>query len=55
MEADLFPLGLAKDLLVLQDCMNNAANIKGVNILTKYIEARPSPRRRMWRRDWRGA
>jgi hypothetical protein len=45
----------AKDLLVLQDCMNNAANIKGVKIVTKYIEARPSPRRRTWRRDWRGA
>src|SRR6516225_9820269 len=31
---------VAKDLLVLQDCMNNAANIKGVKIVTKYIEAR---------------
>src|SRR5215469_2693428 len=31
---------VAKDLLVLQDCMNNAVNIKGVKIVTKYIEAR---------------
>ena len=31
---------VAKDLLVLQDCMNNAANIKGVKIVTRYIEAR---------------
>ncbi len=31
---------VAKDLLVLQDCMNNASNIKGVKIVTKYIEAR---------------
>ena len=33
---------VAKDLLVLQDCMNHAANIKGVKIVTKYIEARAS-------------
>jgi hypothetical protein len=53
-EGDLFPLGpqrsciphsrgrheVAKDLLVLQDCMNDAANIKGVKIITKYIDAR---------------
>ena len=31
---------VAKDLLVLQDCINNASNIKGVKIVTKYIEAR---------------
>ena len=31
---------VAKDLLVLQDCMNKAANIKGVKIVTKYIDAR---------------
>jgi hypothetical protein len=29
-----------KDLLVLQDCLDNAANIKGVKIVTKYIAAR---------------
>jgi hypothetical protein len=31
---------VAKDLLVLQDCMNNASNLKGVKIVTKYIDAR---------------
>ena len=31
---------VAKDLLVLQDCMNKATNIKGVKIVTKYIDAR---------------
>jgi hypothetical protein len=31
---------VAKDLLVLQDCINKAYNIKGVKIVTKYIDAR---------------
>src|SRR5271168_5263885 len=31
---------VAKDLLVLQDCINKATNIKGVKIVTKYIDAR---------------
>ncbi len=31
---------VAKDLLVLQDCINQAANIRGVKIVTKFIEAR---------------
>ena len=31
---------VAKDLLVLQDCLNQAYNIKGVKIVTKYIDAR---------------
>jgi hypothetical protein len=31
---------VAKDMLVLQDCMNKAANIKDVKIVTKYIDAR---------------
>src|SRR3984957_9516651 len=31
---------VAKDLLVLQDCINKAYKIKGVKIVTKYIDAR---------------
>jgi hypothetical protein len=31
---------VAKDMLVLQDCINKAYNIKGVKIVTKYIDAR---------------
>ena len=31
---------VAKDLLVLQDCINQAYNLKGVKIVTKYIDAR---------------
>ena len=31
---------VAKDLLVLQDCINQAYNIKGVKIVTKFIDAR---------------
>jgi hypothetical protein len=31
---------VAKDLLVLQDCINKATNIKGVKIVTKFIDAR---------------
>jgi len=31
---------VAKDLLVLQDCINKAYNIKGVKIVTKFIDAR---------------
>jgi hypothetical protein len=31
---------VAKDLLVLQDCIKQAYNIKGVKIVTKYIDAR---------------
>jgi hypothetical protein len=31
---------VAKDMLVLQDCINKATNIKGVKIVTKYIDAR---------------
>jgi hypothetical protein len=31
---------VAKDLLVLQDCMNKATNIKGVKIVTKYLAER---------------
>ena len=29
-----------KDMLVLQDCINKATNIKGVKIVTKFIDAR---------------
>jgi hypothetical protein len=31
---------VVKDMLVLQDCMSNASNLKGVKIVTKYIAAR---------------
>jgi hypothetical protein len=31
---------VAKDLLVLQDCVSNAVNIKGVKIVTKYLAER---------------
>ena len=31
---------VAKDLLVLQDCINKAYNLKGVKIVTKFIDAR---------------
>ncbi len=31
---------VAKDMLVLKDCMDNAANIRGVKIVTKYLAER---------------